>query len=215
MTTTTVQAVCVVCEKKFDVPLQRGRKPITCSTTCKRARATDNKREISKSLNRGEEKPYGYRKPNISTDDDHYLAISGNELNGMIDRSLKLWEYENVRLRKPRYQDDLPKSDGWIYEGSPGVLESGFVTDDYFDAERGPLSLIDPNKREANRAWLTRNRIGSGWDVGRTSKHHIPVIGSDEPCEQATPHHLRTHFSCSERPTGALKPFTWDFPFNA
>jgi hypothetical protein len=213
MSTTIVQAVCVVCETRFDVPSQRGRKPITCSVTCKRARATDNKREASNATSRGEDKPYNYRRPNVSTEDDEYLALSGNELDGMIDRSRKLWEYENLRLRKPRYTEDMPK-DGWIYEGSPGVMESGFIADDYFDSERDPLSLIDLENREVYRAWLTGNRIRSAWDVGRTASHHIPVIGSGKPCRQATPHHLRTHFACSERPTGAMKPFTWDFPFN-
>lgn len=220
MTASTVKAVCVVCDESFTIKRATGRRRITCSDKCRKIRETKNKRvQRTRAKGGGEQSPYNYRRPNVG-DTNNYKAMTQADLADYIGQSEDIWDRRKLRQgstdisgwtqRQSDFDGEyITPDDEWIPRVSPSVAGMSFVTDDYFDPHRNELGHIDKARRPQVDQYLKKHRFTTGWDVGRTLKEYLPVIGSDRPVAQATPHHLRTHFSCSERPTGALKPFVW------
>jgi len=225
-----ITVICVTCDDEFKFEYKGGRKPVTCSDSCKKIRAKKSKRVKRKEVKVGEpEYPINHRRPNIS-DTDTYRAMTATKLKEYTAQSIEIWEHKRLRGTSPdvdmagwqiKAYQDAPNSgpkvhrdaDGpWIMQGQVNDLP-GFVMDDHFDVQGNPLALIAQNKRAEVDHWLKKNRFKAGWDVGQTAKGYLPVLGSTTRAatNAITPEQYRRHFgSPSERPTGALKPFVWN-----
>jgi hypothetical protein len=231
-TTKTITALCVTCGREFTVEQRSGRKPRTCSDKCRNTRNTRNKRATRKQAKRGDpEYPWNHRRPNVSGDQT-YKPMTERELSEYVSQGVALWERHKLRGTSPdidldgweiteteKIPDEEEDATPWSIIESPTAVGT-FVMDDYFDVQAKPLALIPQSRQAQASAWLARNRFESGWEVGRTSKYHIGVIGSDKPIKRVLPpHQLREQFYPTmpfEDTTGQLylkpmKPFVTVF----